>query len=203
MLEFNFAVPTEVTHPQTGNPILYGGRADEIGEMQAGSEMQLMVGDEKTSTALGETWAQQWDLESQFTGYVMAALQYGYPVAGVVVRGVGLLKTKISHSEALVYRSQWVIDRWWQQLNRDIYRMVHCWNEDYWDLALSKNSCAAYGGCLFKMLTESQDPESYVAIHYRPRTWDPMAKDHGEKLLENPELTKEITAPDLVIPGLS
>jgi hypothetical protein len=203
MLEFTFAIPTEVKHPQTGNPILYGGRSDEIGEMEAGGTKQLMVGDEKTTTSLGEQWASQWDLESQFTGYVLAALQYGLPVAGVVVRGIGLLKTKISHQETLVYRSQWVIDRWWVQLQRDIQRMVRSWEENYFDYAVSKNSCAAYGGCPFKMLTESPTPEDYVAIHYRPRTWDPMAKDHGEKLLENPELTKEIIAPELTIPGLS
>lgn len=202
MLEFTFAIPTEVIHPTSNHPILYGGRADEIGEMEAGGTKQLMVADEKTTVSLGESWAKQWDLESQFTGYVRAALEFGIPVAGVVVRGVGLLKTKITHAEALVYRSQWVIDRWWKQLNKDIRRMVQCWETNEWDYALSKNACSAYGECSFKMLTESPDPESYVPIHYRPRTWDPMAKDHGERLLENPELIKEIVAPDLIIPGL-
>ena len=200
MLEFTFAIPTEVKHPESGHPILYGGRADEIGKMDQG---QLMVADEKTSTSLGQTWAAQWDLESQFTGYVRAALEFGIPVAGVVVRGIGLLKTKISHEEALIYRSSWVIDRWWRQLNKDIQRMVACWENDDFDYALSKSACAAYGGCAFKMLTESPEPERYVEVYYRKRTWDPMAKDHGEKLLENPELTKDIIAPELTIPGLS
>lgn len=202
MLEFTFAVPTEVMHPQSGQPILYGGRADEIGEMEAGGSKQLMIGDEKSTTSLGEQWADQWILDSQFTGYVRAAHEFGYPVAGVVVRGVGLLKTRITHAEVLVYRSSWVIDRWWKQLNRDIRRMVTSWETGEWDYAISKNSCSAYGGCPFRMLTESSDPESYVPVHYRPREWNPLAKDHGENLLQNPELTKEILAPDLVIPGL-
>jgi hypothetical protein len=42
------------------------------------------------NSSLGEAWAKQWDLDSQFTGYVRAALEYGFPVAGVVIRGVGL-----------------------------------------------------------------------------------------------------------------
>jgi hypothetical protein len=202
MLEFTFAIPTEVAHPQTGHPILYGGRADEIAEMESGGSKQLMIADEKTTTSLGESWAAQWDLESQFTGYVRAALEFGIPVAGVVVRGVGLLKTKITHAEALIYRSQWVVDRWWRQLNKDLRRMVAAWETNDYDYALSKNACAAYGGCAFKMLTESPDPESYVPIHYRHREWDPLAKDSGERLLENPELTRQILGPELIIPGL-
>lgn len=202
MVEFTFSVPTEVQHPETGDPILYGGRADEISEYNAGQQKVLMIGDEKTTSSLGEQWAQQWDLESQFTGYVNAALAYGYPVAGVVVRGIGLLKTKITHQEAIVYRSSWVIDRWWGQLNRDIRRMVACWKERYFDYAISKNACAAYGGCAFKMLCESPDPEQWIPVHYRKRIWDPMAKDHGERLLENPELTRELVAPELSVPGL-
>ena len=43
------------------------------------------------NSSLGEAWAKPWDLDSQFTGYVRAALEYGFPVAGVVIRGVGLL----------------------------------------------------------------------------------------------------------------
>lgn len=185
MVEFNFAIPTRIINPSTGNPILYGGRCDMIGEMHG----NIYVTDEKTASQLGETWAAQWDLESQFTGYCAAAMEYGYPVAGAVVRGVGLLKTKITHAEAIVHRSRWVIERWWEQLHRDIQRMVTSYEESYFDLALSKNSCAAYGGCPFKLMCQSQEPERWLN-QYRIRVWNPLAKDFGEKLLENPALTQ-------------
>jgi len=199
MVEFTFAIPTEVKHPTTGNPILLGGRADMIGVMND----TLWVTDEKTATSLGETWAAQWRLESQFTGYVAAAHTYGYPVAGAVVRGVGLLKTKISHAEAILNRGQWAIDRWWEQLHRDIKRMVRCWEEGYWDYAISKNACAAYGGCDFVMLCDSPEPEGYLPIYFRQREWNPMLKDHGEKLLENKQLMESLAAPELNIDELS
>lgn len=198
MVEFAFTIPTEVTHPETGNPILYGGRADMIGVMFD----SLWVTDEKTTSSLGETWAGNWDLDSQFTGYIAAAKLYGYPVAGALVRGVGLLKTKITHQEVQVHRGSWEIERWWQQLHRDIRSMIQSWEEGYWDYAISKDVCAAYGGCPFKMLCESPSPEGFLPIHFRKRTWNPLAKDSGENLLANPELAKQFVPQELNIPEL-
>lgn len=199
MVEFSFSIPTQVKHPQTGDPILYGGRADMIGEMGDA----LWVTDEKTASALGDQWADQWSLDSQFTGYIAAAQLYGYPVAGALIRGVGLLKTKITHSEVHLHRAPWQIERWWQQLHRDIQRMIRCWEEDYWDYAISKSQCAAYGGCPFKLLCESPDPESYIPIHYRQRTWNPLLKDSGENVKEQlKSKSGELQPDDLKIPGL-
>lgn len=198
MLEFTFALPTEVEHPQTGDPILYGGRADAINDFG----QSLMVSDEKTASQLGEQWARKWNLEAQFTGYVRAALQFGIPVAGVVVRGVGLLKTKITHQEALVYRSQWVVDRWWDQLQFEIQDMVDNWKKKRFRYAQHKDVCGAYGGCEFEMLCTSQEPARFVPIHFRKRVWDPMAKDNGEKLLERPELLEQVQEDTIYVPGL-
>jgi len=198
MIEFTFSIPTEVMHPQTGQPILYGGRADMIGVLNDA----LFVTDEKTATSLGDQWAKQWDLESQFTGYIAAAKMYGYPVAGALIRGVGMLKTKITHQEALVYRADWEIERWWQQLHRDIQRMVQAWKDNYFGYALSKNSCQAFGGCTFKMLCQSQHPEQWLPIHFRRRVWNPLEKDMGEHLLDNPDFIKALTPPELDIPEL-
>lgn len=204
MIEFNFSIITEVTNPTcshcgyltnpvtavacvkcsgTLDPILFGGRCDLIGEMHK----VLYVTDEKTASQLGDTWAAQWDLESQFTGYCAAAREYGYPVAGAVVRGIGLLKTKISHAEAIISRAPWQIERWWVQLHRDLRRMVAAYLEGYFDYALSKNACAAYGGCGFKLMCQSPEPERWLN-QYRTRVWNPLAKDFGENLLENPLL---------------
>lgn len=198
MIEFTFSIPTEIPHPVTGDPILYGGRSDMIGELGGA----LYVTDEKTATSLGEQWANQWKMESQFTGYIAAAKMYGYPVAGALIRGVGLLKTKITHQEAILFRSDWEIERWWQQLHRDIKRMISCWKEDYWDYALSKSSCNAYGGCSFEMLCMSQNPMQWLPIHFRQHYWSPLEKDMGEHLLDNPELIKDLLPPELDIPEL-
>lgn len=199
MVEFTFSIPTEVKNPSTGNPILYGGRCDMIGDLHG----SLFVTDEKTATQLGENWANNWKLDSQFTGYIHAARTHGHPVAGALIRGVGLLKTKISHAEAQVYRAQWEVDRWWVQLNKDLGRMVQSYSDWDFDLALDKAACNAFGGCQFVPLCESPDPEKWMNL-YRIRKWNPLAKDFGENLLENPHLqqaandTLEIDLKDLM-----
>jgi hypothetical protein len=186
MIEFTFSIPTEVLNPSTGMPILYAGRCDMIGTLYD----SLFVTDEKTATQLGDAWASQWDLESQFTGYIFAAQQHGFPVAGALIRGIGLLKTKITHAEAQLYRKTWEIERWWKQLQRDISRMVQQYNEFDFDMALAKGACAAYGGCSFKILCQSPEPEKWMN-QYRIRRWDPRAKDHGENLLETAPLEQK------------
>lgn len=198
MVEFAFSMPTKIAHPVTGDPILYGGRADMIGVMRD----VLWVTDEKTASALGEQWQKNWKMDSQFTGYIAAAKNFGFPVAGALIRGVGLLKTKITHAEALVMRSEWEIARWWDQLHYDIERMIDNWRRGYWDMALDKGACNAYGGCPNEMLCSSPDPAGYLPLYFRQRIWNPLEKDSGEKLLENPELVKALAQPELHVPEL-
>lgn len=202
MVEFTFSMPTEVKHPLTGNPILYGGRADMIGAMTTGEVQTLFVTDEKTASQLGESWAKQFDLDSQFTGYIAAAKTHGYPVAGALVRGVGLLKTKISHAEVTVYRKDWEIQRWWENLHLKLHRWIRAWETGQFEKALAKSACSAYGECPYALLCKSSEPDNWIPLHYRRNTWNPLEKDHGEHLLENEELRKQLESPDLYVPEL-
>lgn len=194
MIEFTFAIPTEIKNPSTGQPILYGGRADQIGFMHDA----LWVADEKTTGSLGESWADNWLLDSQFTGYCAAARGHGFPVAGAIVRGMGLLKRSITHQEVMCYRPDWMIDRWWWQLHRDLKRMVAAWEEFEFDYALSKDACASFGGCTFLPMCRSPHPEQWLN-QYRIRRWDPLSKDFGEKLLEHPGVENKPGSDDLEI----
>ena len=198
MVEFTFSIPMELNHPETDNPLLYGGRPDMIGVLND----VLWVTDEKTASSLGEQWRQQWDLDSQFTGYIKGAQQYGFPVVGAVVRGVGLLKTKISHEEVILHRSIWEVERWWEQLHHKVERMIRDWKNNSWLFALDKGACAAYGGCKFKLLCSTPEPEKWLQVNFRKRVWNPLEKDSGEHLLKNKELLKDATGPDLDIPAL-
>ncbi len=171
-LEFTFALPIPgTTHPETGDPILYGGRVD----MLASYRNAVFVVDDKTSTQLGKSWAIQWKLASQLTGYVWAARQFGYPVMGTIVRGVGILKTSITHQMCIEDRPRWMVERWLEQLQRDIARMVEAWKTETWHMDLD-HSCGTYGGCPFLTLCTSPDPESWVDIHYERREWNPLLK---------------------------
>jgi hypothetical protein len=189
-VEFSFALPIPNTsHPQTGDPILYAGRFDMLGELPDGTIVGL---DDKTTKRLGGYWNQQWDLKSQFTGYTWAARESGIPLAQFYVRGISILTghtcpnssrprkdLPYDHAQAIIYRSPWFIDRWLAQLQRDVARMINAWEERYFDYNLD-DACSSYGGCQYKPLCSALDPTPWLA-DYVHRIWDPTAKNPSKE----------------------
>lgn len=168
-IEFNFAEPLGVDHPETGDPIILAGRADQIVSFAGGTYIE----DDKTTSQLGASWARQWDLRSQFTHYCFAAQRMGIRVDGVLVRGVSILKTKYDTQETVTYRPQWMIERGIAQLERDIRRMIYAWKSDAWNMNLD-HACTEYGGCTFRQICLVQDGEPFLKTSFQRRRWDPI-----------------------------
>lgn len=136
----------------------------------------VLIEDDKTTSQLGASWSRQWDLRSQFTGYKWGAGKAaGIHIDGVLVRGVSILKTKYDTLEAITYRPDWQIDRWYAQLHRDIKRMIGCWEEGYFDFNLD-HACTEYGGCPFKQVCLMKDAEQLLDQMYQRRKWDPITR---------------------------
>lgn len=170
-VEFSFVEPLPFTHPFTGQPMLYSGRADMIAAFAGGT----YVFDEKTTSSLGASWSRQWDLRSQFTGYCWAAARAGIHVDGVIVRGISILKTKYDTQQAITNRSQWEIDRWLNQVGQDIRMMETCWRDGYWDYNLD-HACTEYGGCAMRQICQSPTPEEWLPMYFEKRVWDPITR---------------------------
>jgi PD-(D/E)XK nuclease superfamily len=180
-VEFSFAIPTSILHPETGEPILYAGRCDMIGSLGE----TLLVIDEKTTSQLGNSWSKKWSLRGQFIGYTMATRRLGnLPVAGAMIRGVSILKGPYGHAEVLVYFPEWQIERWWIHVERTIQRMVH----DYSNTFINSNSfdqnfsdaCAAYSSCQFLNLCMVQEPSNWIDGFYIRNEWNPLARNPEE-----------------------
>lgn len=172
-IESSFALPIpDTSHPRTGDPILYAGRYDMLGVREG----VLFIVDEKTTKQLGPSWANNWTLRSQFTGYVWGAQQFGHPVAGAIIRGISFLKERNDTQQVIVYRPAWQIERWVEQLSRDVNRMISDWNADRWDYNLDA-SCSHYGGCPFMKLCDNSNPEALIDLYYEERKWDPLRRD--------------------------
>lgn len=182
-IEFRFATPLGISHPETGDPILYVGRSDMVAEWNGGT----YIYDDKTTSQLGASWSQQWDLRSQFTGYCWSAREHGIPVTGAMVRGVSILKTKYETQQAVTYRPDWQITRWYQQVIRDITRAIRSWELGLWDYDLDQ-SCNAYGGCPYKQLCLSPNPDAYLPIYFERRHWDPI---NATEVVLGPEETTD------------
>lgn len=179
-IEFSFLEPLDVVHPETGDPILYSGRMDMMVDYEG---MQLGE-DDKTASQLGASWSRQWDLRSQFTSYVWGAKRAGIKLDGFLVRGVSILKTKYDTLQAITYRPDWQLDRWYEQTQRDVRRTIEAWKEGYFDLNLD-HACAEYGGCPFKSVCQMREPLPLLQQQFQRRKWDPVLRI--ETVLEGDE----------------
>ena len=170
-IEFSFLEPLDALHPESGEPLLYSGRMDMMCEFEG---MHLGE-DDKTASQLGASWPRQWDLRSQFTGYVWGAQRASIKLDGFLVRGVSILKTKYDTLQAITYRPDWMIERWYEQLHRDIGRMIAAWKDNYFGWNLD-HACAEYGGCPFRGVCQMRDPSPLLASQFERRKWDPVAR---------------------------
>jgi hypothetical protein len=193
-LEFTFAIPLLEEdgfplHP-SGSPFLYSGRFDLLGQWQG----KPVVRDEKTTTRFDENWSSQWDLRSQFLGYCWASQMHGLEVDTVFVRGIAISMREVKHLEAIKIYPQMLIDKWHEQLRRDMHRLRKCWDEGYFDLNLA-NTCAEFGGCQYRNVCASPEPEAWMS-QYTVRRWNPVLKNPISET-QAPDYTKGLE--DLVI----
>lgn len=180
-IEFGFATPLpDLTHPVSGDPFIFCGRSDMIADYNGA----IFVDDEKTTKSLGPSWASKWDLRSQFTSYCWGLRQFGIRPAGVIVRGVAILKTKFDTQQAITYRADWQIDLWLRQVQKDIRRAMAMWETGEWDWALDE-ACTQYGGCIFRQTCLSPDPDPWLRTYFERKHWDPLTRT--ETLLEEPK----------------
>ena len=172
-IEFSFAEPLGVLHPETGNPILYVGRLDQVSKFADG----IFIQDEKTTTSLGQNWAKQWDLRSQFTGYHWGLDKAaGIRANGALVRGVSILKTKYETIPALTYRAPWQIEEWVHVTEDCVGDIVRRWKLGYYPKVLD-HACTDYGGCMFRQVCLSPDPAPWLSQYFERREWNPLTRE--------------------------
>lgn len=175
-IEVSFAEPLPISHPDTGNPLLYCGRLDAILNYAGGR----YVTDEKTTTQLGASWSRQWDLRSQFAGYAWGARQTGTKVDGTIIRGVSILKTKYDTQAAIVNWPDWKVDRWYEEMLLYVQDLVLCYQTNVWKHNFD-HACAEYGGCQFREACSSQDETPWLETYFERRRWNPLLRTE-EKL---------------------
>ncbi len=178
-VEYKFAVPIDgVTHPETGDPILFSGRFDMVGTLNG---VPCIV-DEKTTGSLGFNWADKWDLRGQFLGYIWALRKQGIDVSHAVINGIAILKTKNEIQRAVVKYPEHMIARWEAQMTADIMEMIRSYKHFLagvrsFDTTYTYNfadSCESYGGCAFAVLCGARDPEPFTSNYIKYR-YDPLS----------------------------
>lgn len=186
-VEFKFALPMDVRHPVTGDPVLYSGRSDML--CQPTGESGLYVDDEKTTKNLGESWYKQWDMRGQFFGYTYVGKQTGFNVVGSLVRGIAIQQTQFSFAEKPIFYTKDQLSHWWRNANRQVDRMVGMWKlaNEQWEQGNRRamhdeflysygEACTSFGQCQFTPLCLSSAPWALYE-DFETRIWNPLAKD--------------------------
>lgn len=179
-VEFTFAIPIPILHPDTGNPLLYGGRADMVGT-HAGFNC---IVDEKTTYSFGSNWTKQFMMRGQFIGYIWAGQQSGMNTTMCLIRGIAIQQKDIKHLEFGPFAyPQWQIKRWYEQMLLKVQRLVDAYDDlkqgVVQDEAFPLNFgevCSSYGGCPMMDLCTSESPEVWYST-YIHNTWNPLHKD--------------------------
>lgn len=181
-IEYSFAVPlTPIgvgpssgfpAHP-SGDPFIYTGRFDLLGQTFG----RPIIKDDKTQGQnFTSDWTQKWSLRSQFMGYVWAARKCGIDVRDVAVRGIAIMKESIPLIEHTLPMSQTLIDRWHEQLRRDLWRIRTSWDEQYFDYDLG-DACFHWNKpCIFHNGCESANPDAWHT-DFEVRRWNPLEKN--------------------------
>lgn len=190
-VEYTFAIPTEVAHPITREPILFVGRFDMLARY---NNLPCIV-DEKTTSSLAYNWADQWGMRGQFIGYCWALQQLGIPVDTALVRGIAIQKTQNQFRTAVIQYPRHLINRWYHQLLFDLQRICtayevelerreqghyHSLSPALWEFNFG-DTCSSYGGCPFLNLCQAQDAEPFFTNYIRAR-WNPLSKQPLEEL---------------------
>jgi PD-(D/E)XK nuclease superfamily len=179
-IEFSFAHNLPILHPETGQPLQYCGRADGIFQFAGGT----YIFDEKTASQLGATWAKQWKLRAQFSGYAWAARESGIKVDGVVVRGVSILKGGYDILEDISFRTEYMIGSWYSELLDWIDQMLHCYKTNRWRHTYD-HACSDFGGCQFQDICDMEDQVPWLERGFERKHWDPITRK--ETPLEGPK----------------
>lgn len=171
-IEYSFVHSLPINHPDTGQPLQYSGRADGIFAFSGGN----YIFDDKTASALGETWAKQWKLRAQFSGYMWAARESGIKVDGVVVRGVSILKTQYGTVEDISFRSDYMLTTWYNELLLWIDQMIYMYKNNQFPHNFD-HACSDFGGCEFQDSCDMENQvESWIERSHERRHWDPITR---------------------------
>lgn len=171
-IEFSFAIPLPIEHPDSGEPLIFSGRTDAIVRYGGG----LYALDDKTTSSLGATWARQWEMRGQFVGYAWAMREMGLKPAGTIARGISILKTKYDTAQAVVPQPDWKIQEWYHATLNDISEMIRHYTANLTFRKQFGESCNEYGGCKFKSTCVIQDPEPWFEQYFIKEEWNPLER---------------------------
>lgn len=167
-VEFTFAIPLPITHPDTGEPLVYAGRCDMIGQYQK----NICIVDEKTAYSIASNWSNAFTMRGQFIGYTWAARHFEIPANMCIVRGIAIQQKSIKHVEAILQFPNHLIEQWHENMLQKVQMLKDCWIKKSFPMNFGTD-CSSYGGCSMMDLCKSAKPDNWVDT-FEVRKWNPL-----------------------------
>jgi hypothetical protein len=149
-LEFSFAIPFPIPHPETGDPLLYTGRYDMWGTF---SDYEVLM-DDKSASRGGDQWDKKWDLRAQFLGYLWGHRQYRKSIKSVLIRSPILLQNELKLLQTLKHYDEYLIEDWYHSTLYFINKMIEDWKHKLFHRVYD-DSCTSYFGCDYRQVCSS------------------------------------------------
>ncbi len=172
--------------------VMYGGRMDLPIEW----DDQLWIVEHKTTSQLSSSFARQFDLDKQVTGYIIATEEFaGRKCLGAIINVLQpwkqlkrvTAKSKTPEQHFLRFpsnRSQFLKDRFKLNVQRIVRDIRWCKENDEWFEAEKKDVCFHYNyDCPYKELCMYGEDSSIIERDYRVEHWNPYSLP-GEKKKE-------------------
>lgn len=180
-IEINDTYEIPVKHPVTGKNLIYSFRFDMLAQDSNGD---YWVVDEKTTNKLGDSWAFQWDLDSQMTSYCLGGKKLlkakGLDpdrLVGAVINGVSILKYDYGHMRVPTMRMDWEIERWFNQMVKDFQDWSGAYQLQNHNQILD-HACALYNApCEYAPLCKSREPHKLFEGSYEVRFYNPITRE--------------------------
>jgi hypothetical protein len=146
-------------------------------------ENKLYIMDHKTTSIMGPSYFQDFELSSQVFGYLWAAERiFQRPISGFIVNGLGIRKpTKTGKAFELVRHAvnndRSLLEEWQRDTTHDISNYLQMCFDGY--LPKRTKWCSGkYGQCQYFTVCQ-QAPESREFLinsgNYKEVTWNPLA----------------------------
>lgn len=182
-IELCVSFPIPVDHPTNGSPLHYVANFDLLA---IDDQSRYWIVDEKTTGKMGDSWALQWTLDAQLTGYCRAACillqREGISdprMAGAIIRGIAFHKADYAGMECLEPRQEWEMDRWYLQMLRDMQAWADAHKSGTHQMVMD-HACALYNSpCEYARLCKSREPDKLLDGSFVVRHYNPLNRDEG------------------------
>jgi hypothetical protein len=162
------------TIPDDGRLFSWVGKMDIVADLGG----YVLPMDHKTTRMLGPSFAQQWQIDVQMSGYTQVAklLYPGKQIPGAMINAIQVAKSKSDFERVLANRNE-------AQLSAHHHDLL-CWTErlgNDTEFPQNSTSCGAYGNCPYVRLCLRYPNPSKIAKlpledGFREDTWNPMTR---------------------------